>query len=268
MPTHRLIAEGVSPRRIAAMTHAGQLVRVRQGWYVLPHIDDELSAAARVGGQLTCTSALARHGLWVLASDGLHVAVNRTACQLRDPADRSRRLRHNASGVVVHWRRESSATTALLSPVEAALADYRRCADLELYLTAVDSALHRHALSAVDVRAVLRYAEPFGVDGTCQSGIESLFWLRMRRHHLPTRRQVWIEGVGYVDFLLGSRLVVEVDGYQYHSRAPDFERDRRRDTELSRLGYRVLRFSYQQVVDAFASVESAVLAAALRGDLH
>ena len=268
IPTHRLLEEGLTPYRIAALRHAGRIDRVRQGWYVLPGGDDQVTRAARVGGQLTCASSLARHGLWVFREPHLHVAVNRSSCQLREPSDHHRRLALEAQGVVVHWRRRNAATTAMVAPIADALEDYRKCADLEHYLVAADSALHQQALLAAEVRDVLRHVSRFGLDGTCQSGTETLFWTRMLTHRLRIRRQVWIAAVGYVDFLLGSRLVVEVDGFAHHSSKEDFEVDRRRDAELSRLGYRVLRFSYHQVVNDWAAVEAAVLAAVVRGDQY
>ena len=45
-------------------------------------------------------------------------------------------------------------------------------------------------------------------------------------------------------------LVVEVDGFQFHSTREAFERDRRRDAELQRAGLRVLRVTWRQIVDA------------------
>ncbi len=43
------------------------------------------------------------------------------------------------------------------------------------------------------------------------------------------------------------RLIVEVDGYKYHSSRRSFEADRKRDRELTVRGYRVLRFTWKQV---------------------
>jgi len=41
---------------------------------------------------------------------------------------------------------------------------------------------------------------------------------------------------------------VEVDGFAYHSSREAFERDRRRDARLQAAGYRVVRFTYRQIV--------------------
>jgi very-short-patch-repair endonuclease len=45
------------------------------------------------------------------------------------------------------------------------------------------------------------------------------------------------------------RLVVEVDGYAFHSTREAFERDRARDADLMALGQRVFRVTWRQIVD-------------------
>jgi very-short-patch-repair endonuclease len=44
------------------------------------------------------------------------------------------------------------------------------------------------------------------------------------------------------------RLVVEVDGFAYHSGRAAFERDRVRDSRLVALGIRVVRVTWRQIV--------------------
>lgn len=52
-----------------------------------------------------------------------------------------------------------------------------------------------------------------------------------------------------VDFLWRDHgLVVEVDGFRFHSSRPAFERDRLRDAELGGLGFRVMRTTWRQIV--------------------
>jgi very-short-patch-repair endonuclease len=58
------------------------------------------------------------------------------------------------------------------------------------------------------------------------------------------------------------RLIVEVDGYAFHSSRRSFERDRRRDRELQAAGYRVLRLTWRELTDEPEAV-IATLAAAL-----
>jgi hypothetical protein len=58
-----------------------------------------------------------------------------------------------------------------------------------------------------------------------------------------------------VDFTwLGTKLVVETDGYTYHSTRTAFERDRARDQTLALAGYTVVRFTYNQVTQTPAVV--------------
>lgn len=266
IPTYRLRGSGLSPRQIAALRHGGQITRVRQGWYVLPGCPPPVVAAARVGGQLTCHGALALHGVWAVRDARLHVAVNQDATQLRTPHDPSLRRELGDARLRVHWRRsrDESATALSVASVDAALSDYARCAPNEHLAAAVDSALHLGLLKVTHPLAVGFLAK--GIDGICESGIETFFWLRIQRLRIAVVRQVWFRGLGRVDFLIGERLVVEVDGQEFHDRESSFERDRKRDAALSTLGYRVLRFSYSQVMTSWPLVEAAVLAAISRGD--
>lgn len=62
-----------------------------------------------------------------------------------------------------------------------------------------------------------------------------------------------------VDFLWpGERLVVETDGGAFHRTLTAFEKDRRRDAALAIAGYRVQRFSWQQVVSEPGAVAAAM----------
>ena len=45
------------------------------------------------------------------------------------------------------------------------------------------------------------------------------------------------------------RLIIEVDGRRWHARMKDFEKDRRRDIEASMLGWKVLRFTWTDIVE-------------------
>jgi very-short-patch-repair endonuclease len=45
------------------------------------------------------------------------------------------------------------------------------------------------------------------------------------------------------------RLIVEIDGYAFHSMRSSFEQDRRRDQQLTANGYRVIRITWRQLID-------------------
>lgn len=82
--------------------------------------------------------------------------------------------------------------------------------------------------------------------------LEEAFLQICRRAGLPPDRvNAWIpypDGAE-ADFLWrGQRLIVEVDGRDVHTTRNAFESDRRRDQRLATLGYRVVRFTWRQVM--------------------
>src|SRR5690606_29569534 len=96
-------------------------------------------------------------------------------------------------------------------------------------------------------------------DPAAESGIETLVRLALRRHRIRARSQVTIPGVGRVDFLIGDRLVIEADGFEWHGSREAFERDRDRDRELVRRGFVVIRLSYARVMGDLDGAMLAVL---------
>jgi very-short-patch-repair endonuclease len=81
-----------------------------------------------------------------------------------------------------------------------------------------------------------------------QSPLEDLFLDLIRRADLsPPRANVLIEG-HLVDFAWPEHhLIVELDGFAFHTDHEAFENDRRRDTELQKRGWRVLRITYRRL---------------------
>ena len=59
---------------------------------------------------------------------------------------------------------------------------------------------------------------------------------------------VRVEGSEVDFFWRAERLVVETDGHETHGTRAAFERDRAKDARLTALGYRVVRFTYRQLV--------------------
>jgi very-short-patch-repair endonuclease len=147
------------------------------------------------------------------------------------------------------------------------------CADIRTLVIAVDSLANRRILAASRLREILepsaRGRRVLGLhDPAAESGIETLVRLGLRRHRIRARSQVVIAGVGRVDFLIGQRLVIEADGYDWHGDRIAFERDRARDRELVRRGYVVIRASYAQVTTDLDAVIIAVLAVVRRREHH
>jgi len=80
-----------------------KLVRVRHGWFARPDEPDAVLRAWRVGGRLTCVSALAFHD-GQPALPVLHVEVPANTARLHDPDVRGALLAPDAP-VVLHWTR-------------------------------------------------------------------------------------------------------------------------------------------------------------------
>jgi very-short-patch-repair endonuclease len=86
-----------------------------------------------------------------------------------------------------------------------------------------------------------------------ESELERRFILLIRRAGLPEPQVQaalpWRKvAVGRVDFLFpASRLIVEVDGRAWHATSKAFVRDRQRDNAAQLAGYRILRFTWEDL---------------------
>lgn len=268
--THELHRMGIGRATIGGAVSTGELVRVRQGWYANPWLDHRAQQAARIGGQLACLSAARHWGLWLFDDPRLHVCVDPNACQLRNRTSHRTRLAFPSSPeVVVHWTgADHSLSRVVVAPLTC-LRQVVACCDAEQALVVAESALNRGLVRRSEWDAVAAAATGparrtlSAASALSGSGTETLFVHRIRRAGIAVRQQVRMPGIGYVDCLIGDRLVVELDSVAHHT---DPTTDRRRDALLSARGYRVLRFMYTQVVDRWPEVEAAVVAALSRGD--
>ena len=100
-------------------------------------------------------------------------------------------------------------------------------------------------------RRVLREVTPFA-----DSGLESFVRVRLRSLGLTVGAQAWILG-HRVDFLVERWLVLQIDGG--HHVGPQRAADIRHDALLATHGYRVLRFSYAQVVHEWPETQRLVM---------
>ena len=256
LSTRRLTASGVAASSIRRAVAAGQLERVRRGWYALPRTDPDVKNAARAGGRLGCISALKWHGAWTLDVPTPHVRV-------------ASGVAVRANSVSLHWT--SKRVEPGVDTVAQAVASAMSCLDLRALVVAVDSLANRRIIRPellLDLLATTaRGRQALAAhDPAAESGTETLVRLALRHLHVHLRSQVTIVGIGRVDFLVGERLVIEVDGYEWHGDRTAFERDRARDRELVRRGYIVIRASYRQVLDDVDAVTLAVLDVVRRRD--
>jgi very-short-patch-repair endonuclease len=81
-----------------------------------------------------------------------------------------------------------------------------------------------------------------------RSEAEARLLALIRAARLPPPQTNTVIGRHEVDLVWHEqRLVVEVDGYEFHSTRQAFERDRVRDAELQAAGYRVVRVTWRQI---------------------
>lgn len=97
-----------------------------------------------------------------------------------------------------------------------------------------------------------------------RSILETVARLQLIDMGLTPQVGVWIEGVGEVDMIILDFIVIEVDGWAFHSSKEQREKDLKRDRELLRRGYVVLRFTYDDVMNGDFAREVPISVAALR----
>ncbi|MDR2997191.1 MAG: endonuclease domain-containing protein [Microbacterium sp.] len=247
---------GISRKALAAHAAAGTIQRVRPGVFASTGADRQLVKAAAHGGMLTCEAALKHHEIWTVTEEPVpHVWLG----------ENGRRHPHPKCECITHFF-AGSTRFGIASP-ETALIHLFECAGEEAFFAAYESAWRKRKLTRA-ARARVREALPKSarwlVDlarSDADSGLESL--LRLRLHLLGIRLdcQVAIDGVGKVDFVVGGRLIIEVDGKENHDGSTNRHKDLVRDAAASALGYETLRFDYAQVIHDWKTVQPAIIAA-------
>ena len=249
---------GVSRPRLAHDVRAGRIERLRPGLFATTDLHPDERCAAQHGGALTCAAALRRHGVWVLSTGRPHVWVGR----------RGRTYEHAGCHCVSHYFHGIPPLGSVT--IETALIHLHRCEGDESFFASFESAWRLHKLDAaarMRIRAALPASARWLVDFArpdADSGLESLVRLRLHLIGLLVECQVVLAGVGRVDFVIGSRLLLEIDGRDNHDGPSHRHKDLRRDAAASALGYETLRFDYAQVIHDWPAVQAAVLAALIR----
>lgn len=123
-----------------------------------------------------------------------------------------------------------------------------RTGHLTLFELAAAAAAARGAGSA-RVRRAIVLADP-RAGSVLESVLRFLFvsnGLHPTTQHVVRDRNGWI--VAIADFYLeAGRLVVEADGFAFHSSRHDLNRDVAKSNTYALLGYRLLRFSWEDVI--------------------
>lgn len=230
---------GFSERALRGLKAAGAF-QPRKGVWALPGADKEILTAILGNALLTCGSAASRYGLWVKdVPSRLHLTS-------RHP----RRKLPTSHGKVRFPSHDRLPITSLEDTVIHALT----CLPEVDAIAMAQSAMKFHGVPRACLEAELT-AKYYGnartrlakADGISESVPEISARLLFESVGLDFRRQVEIQGVGRVDFLVDGWLIVEVNGYRFHSSRADWRKDMARINAAQLLGYGTLSYAPEQV---------------------
>lgn len=273
----QLIAAGCSGYDLTRAVRRGALRRLRQARYASSAALPDAMVAVRVGGMLAGPSAARTYGLWSGFDTRVHVSVGQNSARLRTnvpPSFKPTSISADimARRVCLHWLK-GGATPELgpecwRVPLEVCLRQVVEWCDRETAIACLDTALTVRKIPRTTLEKLFERS-PLAdrlLLGQCtfgsQAGTESIVRQRLHALGIAVRQQVRVSGVGHVDFgVVGTRVVIEVDGRQYHEDPIQFEEDRRRDAELVSRNFTVVRLSYLQVTTDWPWCERMILAA-------
>ena len=275
----QLAAAGLGRGPLQRALAEGALVRVRRTVYarhpLAPWAEHLLS-----GGQVD--AVYLQHAQAALLALGPYAALTgRSAAvlwgldMLAEPAGLELQLGRGHSHVDlvgVEGRRTSydvqvvSGLSVLTLP--ATLQDVARTRPLAETVAIVDTALRRRLLKPAQLRGSGRLAQAVALaDPRAGSVLESALRVLLRQAGLPRPRPQWVVRSGdafvaRVDFCWPSfRLIVETDGRRWHDPADARHLDRRRANACAASGWRILRFTWAEVMHEQEYVVATVRAA-------
>lgn len=233
---------GYTYAEIKKRVKSGTLKPIKRGWYRSADANETAIRAVQLGGRIGCLTGCQLHGLWV--------------------PEQHRRVPHvilpkNASvppgKMHVQTHRYPGHTGSVVWPVTDCLQQVLRNHDRETALVVMESAVHNQLISyeegwglianlSESKQRLLKY-----FSDQAQSGSETRVRLELQRRRVPVKPQQYISGVGWVDLLVGRSWIIECDSKEHHSRADNYENDRRRDLLTEQLGYQTTRLSYRQI---------------------
>jgi predicted transcriptional regulator of viral defense system len=273
----QLSSLGLGARAVSHRVQRGMLHRVHRGVYAVGHPlltrEGRWMAAILACGPHAVLSHRSAASLWGLrpnARTAIDVTVPSRAGRTRDGIDVHRGSGIDANDVAgVEGIPTTSVARTLLDLAEVVnartleraidQAEVRRLLDMR----AIDDVLARGRRGAAALRGVLAELR-LGTTLT-RSELEERLLAICREAALPRPDvNAWIPypggGGAEADFLWREQqLVVEVDGRDVHTTRRAFEHDRRRDQRLMLAGWRVVRFTWRQVL-----FEPAYVTATLR----
>jgi very-short-patch-repair endonuclease len=258
--TADLAAAGLVRRAVARRVAQGRLRRLHRGVFLVGPLrgplTSEMAALLAVGHDATLShrSAAARWEILPPTDDSIDVSVSQG-----HPRNRPGVRIHRTRWVEYSLKAGLRVTTPLRTLVDLASSIGSR--DLE---RAVEEAQIRRLVTRSELER-LRRIEPGHEPSLTRSEAERRLRALIRSARLPPPRTNVRLGRYEVDFVWpDERVVVEVDGFAFHSTRTAFERDRARDRALQAAGYVVLRFTWRQLIDEPEAVVAELAGALVR----
>lgn len=247
----RELRAAVSARQIRSALAAGTIDRTTKGVYRLPGLTDAVTTARSHGGVVSHTSAAVLHGLKVVNRPStVHVTV---------PRGRHRRSKLPCA---LHWA-DDVPTSGHVTTVARTVLDCARILAFSEALTIADSALRTTDLTQDDLeseaamirgphclqaRRVARLA-----DARSESPLEST----LRAILIDAGITGFVPQVEVRDGAFSARIdlahpglsiAIEADSFEFHGTRKALRRDCRRHVNLTIRGWRLLRFSWEDVM--------------------
>jgi very-short-patch-repair endonuclease len=239
-------------RAVRLALGGGRIVRVARGHYSLPEGSEALAAACRVGGVVSHLSAAQQWGWKVKLPPDMPIVT----------VPRNRKLtEQQRAGIDIRWfNLHPDDIRAGVTSKLRTVGDCARSEGFDAALSVADSAVRDGDVTQTQLRVealagprtgrpkALRVAD--AVHGRAANPFESV--LRAICLEIPgllVEPQVWVSSVGRVDLLdAANNLILEADSWEFHGERSAFVRDVRRYTCFVRLGYAVVRFTWEEVM--------------------
>jgi very-short-patch-repair endonuclease len=267
----QLLALGLRPGRIRSWVGGGRLVRQRRGVYSLGHallsLEGRWMAAVLACGDGAVLSHRSAAALWGLRPAGASMIDVTVAADGRRA--RGDGVRPHRSGIAAPTfattRRGIPVTSVAWTLLDLAAAvrphHLRRAVEAAEHLELFDLRDVRSALEldpgrpgSPALRAVLADMRDHGVTRT-RSDVEAALLQICVEHDLPRPQVNHYDNGVEVDFRWPRhRLVVEVDGWEFHRTRRSFAADRARDRRALSAGWRTARFTATEVQQTPAAV--------------
>ena len=201
-----VLAAGATDTEVRRTVRGGQVVRLERGLLALPGADPEFVAAGRARGLVTCISAAPRFRLWQLR------APRQPHCWQSNGRSPVRCVSHRLALTQASSHGTLAALPDVLLHALLCLPELEPLVMVECAYNRGDidpSFLFRHLSGNRCGRARNVVSK---VERGADSLPESLARVLFRDAGIHTETQVWIDGIGRVDFLLEGFLIVEIDG--------------------------------------------------------